>query len=180
MLLQRLKEYKYVRRQVRDDGNCFFRAVSHQLFNTEDYHMFIRAVAMAYMRLHHQDFYDPREGSFEGFWNYTYKMSQCGEYAGEDMIKATCESFRLKIVRLFSFHERCIEELIPRFDRPKKVIHLSFIPSHSDSMFRVGTMPAEPLPTLTTTRINQMKQNGTYTLADLGRNRWLGRDRSSY
>ncbi|PWA46805.1 hypothetical protein CTI12_AA505160 [Artemisia annua] len=103
MLLQRLKEYKYVRRQVRDDGNCFFRAVSHQLFNTEDYHMFIRAVAMAYMRLHHQDFYDPREGSFEGFWNYTYKMSQCGEYAGEDMIKATCESVRF-CISPFYFH----------------------------------------------------------------------------
>ncbi|PWA37754.1 cysteine proteinase superfamily protein [Artemisia annua] len=94
MLLQRLKEYKYVRRQVGDDGNCFFRAVSHQLFNTEDYHMFIRAVAMAYMWLHPQDFYDPRRGSFEEFWNYTYRMSQFGEYAGEDMITATCESVR--------------------------------------------------------------------------------------
>ena len=41
---------------VGGDGNCFFRAVSHQLFQNSNFHQFIRTTAVHYIRDHPEQF----------------------------------------------------------------------------------------------------------------------------
>ena len=51
MLLQsRLAEYGLSILDVGGAGDCFFRAVSHQLYGEPSYHMNIRGVGVQYMR----------------------------------------------------------------------------------------------------------------------------------
>ena len=60
------KKYKSLSGQLKDlglqiknidsDGNCLFRAISHQLENTESNHLFYRKAACEYMKEHKENF----------------------------------------------------------------------------------------------------------------------------
>ena len=50
---------------VLGDGNCFFRVVSFQLYNTPEYHFYIRSLGVQHL-LHHPELYI--EGNFEQSW----------------------------------------------------------------------------------------------------------------
>ena len=50
-------------REVRGDGNCFYRAVSLGLFGTEDFHFYLRAVT-AFHIIDNRQLYDIRSHSF--------------------------------------------------------------------------------------------------------------------
>lgn len=67
-------------RDVSNDGNCFFRAVSDQLYGTEDYHMKLRERACDYLLLHkeHYRFFVDDEQSFE---DYVSEMRNDGVWA---------------------------------------------------------------------------------------------------
>eukprot|EP00177_Eucheuma_denticulatum_P001843 GFKZ01003289.1.p2 GENE.GFKZ01003289.1~~GFKZ01003289.1.p2 ORF type:complete len:424 (+),score=65.08 GFKZ01003289.1:555-1826(+) len=67
-------------RDVSNDGNCFFRAVSDQLYGTEDYHMKLRERACNYLSLHkeHYRFFVDDEQSFE---DYVSDMRKDGVWA---------------------------------------------------------------------------------------------------
>lgn len=49
-LYQRLNELHLVVHHVKNDGNCQFRAISHQLFGREEYHDVVRSQVVSYMR----------------------------------------------------------------------------------------------------------------------------------
>lgn len=76
-------------RDVRRDGNCFFRAVSDQLYGVEEYHAHLREVACDYM-LRHEDTLAPflDDGDDADFAAYVDHMRSDGVWAGNIEIHA--------------------------------------------------------------------------------------------
>ena len=64
---------------VLGDGNCFFRAVSCQLYNTPEYHFCIRFLGVQHL-LHYPELYI--ESNYEQSWqNYVNNMARQGTWA---------------------------------------------------------------------------------------------------
>ena len=69
------------------DGNCFFRVVSCQLFNTPEYHLYIRPPGVQHL-LHHLELYI--ESNYEYSWqNFVNNMARQGTRADNILMKAS-------------------------------------------------------------------------------------------
>ena len=57
-LTERLERLGLKEQEMGDDGNCQFRALSHQLYRSQRYHGTIRAKAVEQIQHHHTELYD--------------------------------------------------------------------------------------------------------------------------
>ena len=91
----RLSELGRVPVNVLGDGNCFFRAVSCQLYNTPDYHLHIRSLGIQHL-LHYPELYI--ESNYEQSWqNYVNNMARQGTWADNIIIQAVANSLNVTI-----------------------------------------------------------------------------------
>ena len=76
LLEQRLRHFQLKPFDVGGDGDCFFRAVSHQLYGDPEHHLQVRAAGIAYMRNNPERFIESNtEAPFtqHRFWHGTAK-----------------------------------------------------------------------------------------------------------
>ncbi|KAL9954992.1 hypothetical protein ACROYT_G042585 [Oculina patagonica] len=91
MLLQsRLAQQGLSTLDVGGAGDCFFRAVSHQLYGEPSYHMNIRCVGVQYMRTNPERFIESIAG--DSWARYLADMSQQGTWAEALVIQAVAHS----------------------------------------------------------------------------------------
>lgn len=79
-------------RDVLGDGNCFFRAVSIQLYGTDRYHAFLRYIVCQYMAGNEEElapFLSDIDTGSEGFQAYVNNMYTDGTWAGNLEILVT-------------------------------------------------------------------------------------------
>ena len=74
-------------------GDCFFRAVSHQLYGEPSYHMNIRSVGVQYMRANPDRFIESITG--DSWARYLANMSQLSTWAEALVIQAVADAFHL-------------------------------------------------------------------------------------
>ncbi|GET87504.1 hypothetical protein, conserved [Leishmania tarentolae] len=106
-LHQRLNELHLVVHRVRNDGNCQFRAISHQLFGNEDYHDIIRSQIVSYMRA-------VRAKSFDYFFEspayadaYYNNLAKSGSWGDELSLRAASDCLYVNIHVLSSQERNC-------------------------------------------------------------------------
>lgn len=81
--------------EMKDDGNCQFRAVSQELFGTQQHHATVRAEVVAHMRRQEAEY---RSLFDEGEWRtYVAQMARDGEWGDELTLKAAADAFQVKI-----------------------------------------------------------------------------------
>lgn len=98
-------------REMAGDGNCLFRSVSDQLYDSQDYHGIVRSGAVAYIRA---------EASFfsqyltEDVETYCLRKEKDGEWGDDVELQALGEIYEVRIEifdpegnRILSFHEEC-------------------------------------------------------------------------
>lgn len=139
-------------RDVSNDGNCFFRAVSDQLYGSEDYHMKLRERACDYLMAHkeHYRFFVDDEQTFD---DYVAEMRTDGVWADNLELQAISMACNVNI--------RVHQSGKPSYDirnhtaKDANVIHLSYhFGEHYASVRPLQSsdmqIPAEhdPLPTL--------------------------------
>jgi hypothetical protein len=91
---------------VGGDGDCFFRAVSHQLCGEPEHHLQVRAAGIAYMRDNPERFI---ESNTEHSWlEYLNNMSMQGTWSDNMIIQAVADQLKLKIV-IAETHEQFSE-----------------------------------------------------------------------
>ena len=120
------------------DGNCFFRAISHQLYRHENEHLNIRSATINYLILNMNDFapfidedIDPTIGY------YIDRMSQNGTYADHLAVSATAVIIKKNII----IHEIGKKPLfIPGSDFLDHQLHVWYDPNmpHYDSVVCVN------------------------------------------
>ena len=73
---------------VKGDGNCFFRAVSHQIYGTEDKHGEIRKAGIRHIQMFPQNFIGPIEAEGKTLDDYIGQMSQDSTPCDHIMVQA--------------------------------------------------------------------------------------------
>ncbi|XP_019430648.1 PREDICTED: uncharacterized protein LOC109337982 isoform X2 [Lupinus angustifolius] len=139
-LLDRLQLYDFVEHMVQGDGNCQFRALSDQLYNTPDHHKFVRRQVVNQLKSHPEIYegYVPMEYS-----DYLEKMSKSGEWGDHVTLQAAADSYGVRIFVMTSFKGTCCIEILPHFEKPKGVIFLSFWAEvHYNSIYPQGDIPS--------------------------------------
>ena len=91
----RLSQIGRVAIDVGGAGDCFFRAISHQLFGTPDYHLHVRSQGIQYL-LHNPELFI--ESIIEQSWqDYLSHMSREGTWADGIVIQAVANCLNLTI-----------------------------------------------------------------------------------
>ncbi|XP_042393721.1 OVARIAN TUMOR DOMAIN-containing deubiquitinating enzyme 12-like isoform X1 [Zingiber officinale] len=122
-LLERLKLYDLVERKVQGDGNCQFRALSDQLYQTSEHHEFVRQQVVEQLKSH-SDIYDGYVPM--AYSDYLKKISQSGEWGDHVTLQAAADTYGVKIFVITSFKNTCYIEILPSIEKSKRVIFLSF------------------------------------------------------
>lgn len=86
-------------RTVEEDGNCLFRAVSDQLYGSEDYHEHVRKKVCDYMQSH-SDFFGNFLTGERSVAQYIQDMRKDGSWAGN--IEVSIHSFSSQLSQMFA------------------------------------------------------------------------------
>lgn len=90
---QLLSEKDWIIVSVEGDGNCLFRAVSHQLYGMTSFHDIIRASAMKYISLQRDYFSQFIVGGIEKVDEYLSHQSRSGAWGDDIEIQALSEIY---------------------------------------------------------------------------------------
>ena len=116
-LHQRLNELHLVAYHVKNDGNCQFRAISHQLFGNEDYHDIIRSQVVSYMRAARAecfDFYFESPAQADAYYD---NLAKPGSWGDELSLRAASDCLYVNIHVLSSEERNCYITYRPAMDR---------------------------------------------------------------
>ncbi|TVU27686.1 hypothetical protein EJB05_19183, partial [Eragrostis curvula] len=131
-LTERLKLYELVEHKVKGDGNCQFRALSDQLYQSPDHHEFVREQIIIQLKSN-RDAYDGYVPM--AYDEYLYKVSRFvphrarylnGEWGDHVTLQAAADKYGVKIFVMTSFKDTCYIEIQPKVEKSNKVLLLSF------------------------------------------------------
>lgn len=81
--------------EMQDDGNCQFRALSHELYGTQKHHERVREIVVRHLRNHASE-YSPLFG--DGEWPaYLTSMSRSRTWGDELTLRAAADAFEVRI-----------------------------------------------------------------------------------
>ena len=139
VLQQRLRRFQLRPFDVGGDGDCFFRAVSHQLYADPEQHFEVRAAGIAYMRDNPERFI---ESNTEISWlEYLNNMSMQGTWGDAMIIQAVADQLKLKItIAHAETHEGFREySIIQPVSSTQQLTHVYL--GHIDEYHYVSTLP---------------------------------------
>lgn len=116
------KDHKELQK-IASDGNCLFRAISHQIRGNETAHRQLRADACSYIREHPDQFKDFFEEG-ETIENYVYRMSQDMQWGDNYAISALAMKYKYKFIIYESYQKKkdiCFTK------EPSFVIYLAYL-----------------------------------------------------
>uniref|UniRef100_A0A0E0GEY0 ubiquitinyl hydrolase 1 n=1 Tax=Oryza nivara TaxID=4536 RepID=A0A0E0GEY0_ORYNI len=122
-LTERLRLYELVEHKVKGDGNCQFRALSDQLYQSPDHHEFVRQQIMSQLKSN-RDAYDGYVPM--AYDDYLEKVSRNGEWGDHVTLQAAADKYGVKIFVMTSFKDTCYIEIQPKVQKSNKVVLLSF------------------------------------------------------
>uniref|UniRef100_A0ACD5Z992 Uncharacterized protein n=1 Tax=Avena sativa TaxID=4498 RepID=A0ACD5Z992_AVESA len=122
-LSDRLRLYELVEHKVKGDGNCQFRALSDQLYQTPDHHEFVREQIISQLKSN-RDAYDGYVPM--AYDEYLEKVSRNGEWGDHVTLQAAADKYGVKIFVMTSFKDTCYIEIQPKVVKSNKVVLLSF------------------------------------------------------
>ncbi|KAK4419217.1 OVARIAN TUMOR DOMAIN-containing deubiquitinating enzyme 10 [Sesamum alatum] len=138
-LLDRLQLYDLIEHKVQGDGNCQFRALSDQFYRTPEHHKFVRKQVVRQLKAHPEMYegYVPME-----YAEYLKRMSKNGEWGDHVTLQAAADSYGVRILVVTSFKDTCYIEILPKDQKSKRVIYLSFWAEvHYNSIYPQGDLP---------------------------------------
>ena len=142
LLATRLRRHGLRPLDVGGGGDCFFRAVAHQLYGDPKFHLNVRALAVQYLREHPERFI---ESNSENSWlEYLTNMSQQGTWCDNLIIQALADKLTIRIHITESnplFAETSVIEPV-HFTTDIQTIHLG----HIDELHYVSTVPFNFVP----------------------------------
>ncbi|EPS59330.1 hypothetical protein M569_15476, partial [Genlisea aurea] len=135
-LLDRLKLYDLIEHKVEGDGNCQFRALSDQFYRTPEHHKFVRQQVVLQLQADPEIYegYVPME-----YAEYLKKMSKNSEWGDHVTLQAAADSYGVRIIVVTSYKDTCYIEILPKLQKSKRVIYLSFWAEvHYNSIYPQG------------------------------------------
>lgn len=151
LLSQRLDFLQLMPVEMGDDGNCQFRALSMELYGTEERHGELREVAVAHMRA----FPDEFAVFVDGDWNkYLDSMSMLRTWADELTLRACADALVVRIHVITSAKENWYLKY-DSTSTPVRELFLTYIePIHYNTLRPMAQQP-RPLPAKPATEVRE-------------------------
>nr|XP_011459289.1 PREDICTED: uncharacterized protein LOC101296346 isoform X2 [Fragaria vesca subsp. vesca] len=113
-LLDRLQLYGLVENKVQGDGNCQFRALADQFYQSPEHHEFVRQQIVNQLKSYPEIYegYVPM-----AYDEYLEKMSRSGEWGDHVTLQAAADLYGVKIFVITSFKDTCYIEILPSAER---------------------------------------------------------------
>ena len=122
-----------VERSVKGDGACQFRALSDQLYGSEDYHEAVRGLAVQTLAAHPERYAAFICGNGDGgnsdpnlFTSYVARMSNPKEWGDHVTLQAAADGLGLRIVVVSSFESEPLIEIEPAEKRSARCLFVAF------------------------------------------------------
>eukprot|EP00656_Telonema_subtile_P045086 TRINITY_DN51355_c0_g1_i1.p1 TRINITY_DN51355_c0_g1~~TRINITY_DN51355_c0_g1_i1.p1 ORF type:complete len:316 (+),score=58.17 TRINITY_DN51355_c0_g1_i1:100-1047(+) len=157
LLEQRLLNHNLESEEMADDGNCQFRALSHQLYGTQDYHSQVRAFVVEHIRAHAEEYQLYCDESIEVFLD---RMQRDRVWGDEITLKAAVDALNATVHTVTSNEEnwhlvytpdeivaRNTDPVSPSSDTRRNKLFISYIaPVHYNSILpkREGSTLPKP------------------------------------
>lgn len=109
-LLDNLKLYELIEKEVKGDGNCQFRALSDQLYHSSSHHAAVRHQVVKQLRSTPEVYKGFVDDSFE---SYCHTMARNGTWGDHITLQAAADAYAARILIVSSFQEECIIEILP-------------------------------------------------------------------
>ncbi|XP_011031710.1 PREDICTED: OTU domain-containing protein DDB_G0284757-like isoform X2 [Populus euphratica] len=123
-LLQRLKLYNLVEKEVQGDGNCQFRSLSYQIYDAPEHHKSVREQVIGQLKSQPQMYSSYVPMAYD---DYLEKMSRSGEWGDHVTLQAAADLYGVNIFMITSFKDTCCIEILPQVLKSNNaVIYLSF------------------------------------------------------
>ncbi|XP_044415527.1 OVARIAN TUMOR DOMAIN-containing deubiquitinating enzyme 9 isoform X2 [Triticum aestivum] len=147
-LSDRLRLYELTENKVKGDGNCQFRALSDQLYQTPDHHEFVREqiisqvinsgnlsfVILSFILCFHTFIFRLINNRFQlksnreaydgyvpmAYDEYLEKVSRNGEWGDHVTLQAAADKYGVKIFVMTSFKDTCYIEIQPKVQKSNK------------------------------------------------------------
>mmetsp|Transcript_946 Transcript_946/g.2255 ORF Transcript_946/g.2255 Transcript_946/m.2255 type:complete len:266 (-) Transcript_946:1932-2729(-) len=118
---QKMKTVGCFVKGIKGDGNCLFRAVSDQIYGTEDLHTSLRAQSIEFMIIAR----DLMEAFVigESYDDYVTRMAKEGVWAGHLELQALSMALQVNII---VHHLRTAPAVLNNFSGDSRTLHLSF------------------------------------------------------
>ena len=150
VLEQRLRHYQLRPFDVGGDGDCFFRAVSHQLYGDPEHHFEVRTAGITYLRDNPERFI---ESNTENSWLvYLNNMSMSGTWADAIIIQAVADQLQLKLI-IAETHEQFQEYSIVQPVLSTQQLTDIYL-GHIDEHHYVSTLPCFFLSDFSNNEVN--------------------------
>eukprot|EP00746_Dinoflagellata_sp_MGD_P011540 gnl/MRDRNA2_/MRDRNA2_124256_c0_seq1.p1 gnl/MRDRNA2_/MRDRNA2_124256_c0~~gnl/MRDRNA2_/MRDRNA2_124256_c0_seq1.p1 ORF type:complete len:264 (-),score=49.89 gnl/MRDRNA2_/MRDRNA2_124256_c0_seq1:51-842(-) len=134
LLKQRATNFHLRINEMEGDGNCQFRSVSHQLFQTQDFHLYVRHCAIAWLAANAVEF-EPFFGGDHEWKQYLKQMSCSRTWGDEITLRALASAFQARLHVLTSTKENWYLTYEPdKLDCPKEVFITYISPIHYNSL----------------------------------------------
>lgn len=78
-----IEEMKSIRMKIidiKEDGNCLYRSISHQVYGNEDYYRIVKKFCIEYLRLEREFFGQFIDGGIEKFEEYLELKNKDGKF----------------------------------------------------------------------------------------------------
>ena len=141
-LQKQLRERNLKLVNVRGDGNCFFRAIAHQLYGDESQHQKIREEAVQEVIKNSNSYRNFVAGSFD---KYISNLSTDREWADNAAIQATSNAFRISI-EILNDSESIPSYTILPFDKDSVASPQHVFVGYIGNVHYVSTECHEPFP----------------------------------
>ena len=127
---------------MRGNGNCFFRAIAHQLYGDESQHQKIREEAVQEVVKNSNSYRNFVPGSFD---KYISNLSTDREWADNAAIQATSNAFRISI-EILNDSERIPSYTILPFDKDSVASSQHVVVGYIGNVHYVSMEFHEPFP----------------------------------
>lgn len=176
-----LARYGLCERAVKGDGACQFRALSDQLYGSEDYHEAVRGLAVQTLAAHPERYAafiagggggGAGDGTGNGggdpnlFTSYVARMSNAKEWGDHVTLQAAADGLGLRIVVVSSFESEPLIEIEPAEKRSARVLFIAFWHEiHYGSVYVApppAARPSLPVAAMTTEKEGEFTAEGGF------------------
>jgi len=122
ILRQRCAFLGFEQYEIEDDGNCQFRAISRDLYGTQQHHELVRAVVVAYLEKHEAE-YKVFVGEEE--WHpYLENMAKSKTWGDEITLRAAVDALGIQIHVVTSAEDNYLLDYCPSGDTTEDTRHV--------------------------------------------------------
>ena len=143
LLTKRLLAIKARELEMKDDGNCQFRALAFEIYGDEELHSWVRKIVVEYLKLHAET-YSAFVGDNKEWKAYLRLMSKTRTWGDELTLRAAVEAYQVQLYVVSSEKENWLIKYEPDDKQFGRICFITYVsPIHYNVCMLLGLNSSE-------------------------------------